>query len=228
MKCSADGELPRERKVYLAVYVSHPAVELYKEYLLINFSRDFKEVFIMLNNSKSNSPLLRLCVNAVMVALFLVFDLISIKFGNFKITFGGLPIILTAVMFGPLDGAVVGLLGSFLGQIFTYGIGITTPLWILPAGIRGLVMGLLFIAFKRSKNFGILTLEIVISSLIVTLANTGVIYLDSIILDYPSGIVLIQTALRAVSGILSAIVYSVIIKALMIVVDRYSTSHTKA
>lgn len=182
----------------------------------------------MLNNSKSNSPLFRLCVNAVMAALFLVFDLISIKFGNFKITFGGLPIILTAVMFGPLDGAVVGLLGSFLGQIFTYGIGITTPLWILPAGIRGLVMGLLFIAFKRSKNLGVLTIEIIISSLVVTLANTGVIYLDSIILQYPSGIVLIQTALRAVSGILSAIVYSVIIKALMIVVDRYSDTHTKA
>lgn len=179
----------------------------------------------MYNLSKSNSPVLRLCTNAVLIALVLVFDLISIKFGNFKITFGGLPIILCAIMYGPLDGAIVGLIGSFLGQLFSYGLGITTALWILPAGLRGLVMGLLFIAFNKSQKFSVLTLEIIISSIVVTLANTAIIYLDSIILNYPSGIVLIQTIIRVISGILSAIIYSIIIKVLIDVVNRYSKEH---
>ena len=58
-----------------------------------------------------------------------------------KITVDSLPILVAALLLGPLDGLAVGLIGSFLNQMLTYGLTVTTVLWILPAGIRGLVVG---------------------------------------------------------------------------------------
>ena len=164
----------------------------------------------------------RLCTDAVLIALVVIFDLISIKIGNdIKITFGGLPIILCTLLYGIADGAIVGMAGAFIGQLFTYGLTATTVLWIIPSGVRALVIGLLFIAFKKSTNPVTLTLCMIISSIAVTLVNTGVIYADSLVYHYPHGIVLITTVFRFISGIVSAIVYSAIICPILYAVKKY-------
>ena len=84
----------------------------------------------------------RICVCAILAALYFVFDLISIKAGPFKLSVSGLPIILVAIIYGPLDAMIVGFTGAFLGQLLSYGFTPTTILWCLPAVVRGLFVGL--------------------------------------------------------------------------------------
>ena len=176
----------------------------------------------------SKKTLQRLCINAILIALVVVFDILAVKLPNIKITFGGLPIIICAIIYGPLDGAVVGLCGSFIGQLFTYGLSITTPLWIIPAGARGIVMGLLFIAFKRIKAFPVLTLEIIISSIVVTALNTLATYLDGIIIGYDVRIVFVTTVIRFVIGIITAVIYSALTTVIIRATNHYSSKTTSA
>ncbi|MBQ9765694.1 MAG: folate family ECF transporter S component [Lachnospiraceae bacterium] len=92
----------------------------------------------------------QLCVNAVIIALFFVLDFLAIRIGNnMKITFSGLPIIVSAIFYGPVAGMAVGFIGALLGQMATYGIGLTTIFWILPAAVRGLVVGLFAVCLKK-------------------------------------------------------------------------------
>ena len=159
----------------------------------------------------------KLCILAMLIALFVVMDyfatIFSVALGeNIKISFSGLPVILASMLFGPVAGMTVGLLGSFTGQMLTYGFGPTTLLWILPAGIRGLSMGLLFSAFKKSTKISVLTLEVVISSLLVTTANTPLLYLNAIMYgNYQPDLFLVDTIYRFISSLLTAGVYSVLI-----------------
>ena len=68
--------------------------------------------------------------------------------------------------------------------MITYGMSATTLLWVLPAVIRGLSMGYLFKAFKKSIKPGILTLETCISSILVTLFNTGAMLVEQKLYGY--------------------------------------------
>lgn len=170
---------------------------------------------------KNKKQIQKLCINAMLAALVVVFDLISIKMGQIKITFGGLPIIIAAIFYGPLSGMAVGLIGSFLGQLFSYGLGITTALWILPAGVRGLLLGLLFIMFKKSTKPQILTIEIILSSLVVSAINTAVIYLDSIIYAYPLEAFIANTIFRFISSVITAIIYTALVYVLIKVLKKY-------
>lgn len=159
---------------------------------------------------KTKTYLKTLCVQAVMVALFVVLDLISIKMGNIKITFGGLPIILCSILYGPVSGMAVGLLGSFLGQLFSYGITATTILWILPAGIRGLSVGLLYRAFHRSEKIWVLGAEICATSLLVTVLNTLVNYIDSVVYGYSYVLALGTSVFRLISSVITAVAYTLV------------------
>lgn len=163
--------------------------------------------------SKNLSIPRKLCVAAVMAALFVVLDMLSIKIGqNIKITFGGLPIIVAAIFGGPVIGLLTGLVGAFIGQLISYGLSVTTVIWIIPAGVRGLAMGLLFIAFRRRTDWVTLGIEIVISSLIVTVLNTAALYIDSLIYGYYSAAVVFgATVFRIASSVLTSAVYVLVI-----------------
>lgn len=167
----------------------------------------------MKENTKNT--LKTLCVQAVMIALFVVLDMLSLKMGNIKITFGGLPIILCAILYGPVSGMSVGLLGSFIGQLLSYGLSATTVLWILPAGVRGLTMGLLFLAFKKKESVPVLGAEIVATSLLVTVLNTLVGYLDSLIIGYPYALALAESLFRLASSVITAVAYTAVVPILL-------------
>ncbi len=172
-----------------------------------------------------NKRTLRLCTNAILAALFIVLDLISIKMGPIKITFGGLPIILAAVLYGPLDGMAVGFVGAFIPQLITYGFGPTTLLWVAPAVIRGLLMGLMFKWFKKSEKPVILGIEIIISSLVVTVLNTIVSVLDGIIFGYTYELVLSVTAFRFISSVITAILYTVLVSVIIKAISIYKSQN---
>lgn len=167
----------------------------------------------------------QLCFCSVLAAFCFVLDycatLLNSVSGVFKLPLGALPIIIAAVQCGPLMGAAVGLTGTFLTQLITYGLTPTTVLWILPAGIRGVCMGLLFIAFKRSLETLPLTLEITISSVIVTAINTLVIYLDSVIYSYYSPAVVWGGLLtRVITAVISSFVFALILPPVVRVIDK--------
>lgn len=167
----------------------------------------------------------KLCVCGVLAAMCFVFDLFSIMLNNIipavKIPLSALPILVGAIMYGPLWGASVGLIGSFLGQILSYGLTPTTLLWIMPAAVRGLSMGLLFIAFRRSTKYHLLSIEISISALLVTAVNTWVMYFDSKLYHYYSyAYVFGGLTVRVVTGIVSAFVFAIILPPIVKTLQR--------
>ena len=100
---------------------------------------------------------LDLCMCAAAIALHIILELFcTIRIGNdLKITLAALPIIVIALLCGPVEGLLTGCIGTFLSQLLTYGITISTPFWILPYTIQGLAAGLLFRAFKKDNTIQI-------------------------------------------------------------------------
>ena len=128
-------------------------------------------------------------LKALFIAMHVALCYVSINFGNMVITAAGLPIIIGAMMFGPISGLEIGLMGSFLNQMLKYGFTATTILWILPAGIKGLLIG----AYAKHKNYKLnrkqMIFIIALSAVIVTTMNTAVMYIDSKLYGYYSSIV---------------------------------------
>lgn len=98
---------------------------------------------------KNNSKIKRMALNGMLAAMYIGLSLLSITMGPYKITIEGLPVVISAIAFGPLSAAVVGFLGEFLSQILSFGLTPTTLLWVLPAVARGLVIGLCLKPLRR-------------------------------------------------------------------------------
>ncbi len=67
-------------------------------------------------------------MDAMLAAVCVVLGCVGLNLGNNKITFEGLPVLIAAMMFGPIDGMIVGAVGTFLSQLIMWGLMITTPL----------------------------------------------------------------------------------------------------
>lgn len=124
----------------------------------------------------------------MLAAMCAVLGAVALDFGNLKVTLESLPIIIGAILFGPLDGAAIGFVGTFVYQLLRYGISVTTLLWILPYVVCGITVGL------YAKKHGFLLsvkqtiIIVVVSEIIVTTLNTGVMYIDSRIYGYYSAV----------------------------------------
>ena len=154
----------------------------------------------------------RLVTNAMLIAMYVVLSLVAtINLGNMKFTLDSLPIIVGAALFGPVDGMLIGLCGSFINQLITWGLGPTTLLWIIPAGVRGLLIGL----FAKHHNFDMSfkqTQFITISTaLVVTALNTAILYADAWIMGYHYAAVFIDLVLRIAAGIIIAFIFGAIL-----------------
>lgn len=159
-----------------------------------------------------------LCLAGVMAALYVGLDFLAVSIsapfgGQLKISFSGLPVIIVSIFGGPLWGAATGFVGALVGQMITYGFSATTLLWVLPAVIRGLSMGLLFRAFKKSMKPSVLILETGISSLLVTLFNTGAMLIEQMLYGYYSSYYAIVVAIptRVIAGIVTAVAFSLML-----------------
>lgn len=170
---------------------------------------------------KNSKNIKMICLAGVMAALYVCLDFLSVAvsapFGNsLKISMSGLPVIIVAVFCGPWWGAATGFIGAFIGQLISYGIGPTTLLWVLPAVARGITMGYLFRAFKRSTKPGILAIQTCISSLIVTTLNTIALLIDQMMYGYSSYYAIwIAVPGRIIAGILTALVFSLMLPTIL-------------
>lgn len=158
----------------------------------------------------------KMVLNALFIAMYVILSYVSINLGNMAITFSGLPIIVGAMLLGPAAGLEIGLLGSLLDQLLRYGLTATTVIWILPAGVRGLMVG----AYSRHKNYRLNTRQmafiILISAFVVTALNTVAMYIDSKFYGYYTWVYVFGALLlRYVSAVLTSIVYLLVIPALL-------------
>ena len=79
---------------------------------------------------------------AMLTAVYVVLNFAgTVRLGWINISVASLPVIVGAMLYGPVGGLLVGLLGAFMGQLLTYGVTATTILWILPQAARGLLVG---------------------------------------------------------------------------------------
>ena len=227
VKCRPNGELLDGRRVS-AVRLPHPAAEskdpppYFRKY-------GNKEVLYMQEAKKSNNNIRMLCLAGIMAAFYVCLDFLAVSvsapFGDsLKISISGLPVIIVSIFCGPWWGAATGFTGAFIGQMITYGIGPTTLLWVLPAVARGITMGYLFRAFKKSTKPGILAIQICISSLIVTLLNTGALLIDQMIYGYSSYYaIFIAIPTRVIAGILTALVFSLMLPTIINSLNKHIT-----
>ncbi|MBR0040442.1 MAG: folate family ECF transporter S component [Oscillospiraceae bacterium] len=162
----------------------------------------------------------RLAADAMLAAMFFVLSLFSINLPGMKITLDSLPILVAAMLLGPLDGLAVGLVGSFLNQMITYGFTATTLLWILPAGLRGLLVGLYAKRHAFSLNVRQMIFITVATALLVTALNTLLLYIDSWVYSYSYIAALPTVALRIAAGIITAVVFSLLLPTILSALRR--------
>lgn len=162
------------------------------------------------------SKLHRITINAMLAALFVGLSYLAADLGVIKFTFAPIAIILAGFLFGPADGFAVALVGATLEQLLKYGVSITLPLWVIPALVRGLLVGFGARLFRRAmseskkKNLIFTALITLVSSLVVTTLNTPVLYFDAWLFDYLQYTEVFGLALfwRYVSGIVCSVFYT--------------------
>lgn len=156
-----------------------------------------------------NSRIRRMCMDGMLVGIFVVLAKLTIKAGPIHIAFSGLTVVFATCYFGMADGLIVALLGETIIQLTSsYGIGPTTPLWLWSPSFRALILGLFDLPFRKKGDhidlhlvfYGIASL---IAGLFVTLVNAGVEFLDAWIIGYSFAVTLPILGLRIVSSIVS-------------------------
>ena len=162
----------------------------------------------------------QLVMDALLAAMCVVLGFLSINIGNvMKISLEDFPVIFAALMFGPVDGMVVAAIGIFLYQLLSYGLSVTTVLWILPFIAAGAVAGFYAKKWNYSNNGKQLLMIFIVCELIVCLLNTVAIYADSKIYGYYhptiiTGMILIRLATAIGKGVVLGLISEPILKAL--------------
>lgn len=159
-----------------------------------------------------------MAVVAIMAAMYFLLSLFSIKAGNIRITLTSVVTVVMAYLCGPCMAAVSVFIGEFLSQLLNYGIGITTILWLIPPMLRAILVGNLYWLFRKVTKNGVQELNFVrflvvnsLSSIVVTIANTGVMALDALILGYyTKAYVFAAFFVRLGIGIITSVIVSFI------------------
>ena len=158
----------------------------------------------------------QLSVDAALAAMCAVLGAVSIDLGNIKFSFESLPVIIGALLFGPIDGLFIGGIGTFLYQFLRYGLTVTTPLWILPDVLCGLVVGL----YAKRRGFALSRVQqmfiITFASVLIFVLNTAVLYIDSKVYGYYSFVYIFGTLVpRTLVCFAKAAVFSAVMPVLL-------------
>ena len=162
----------------------------------------------------------QLVMDALLAAMCVVLGFMSIRIGNImKISLEDFPVIIAALMFGPVEGMIVGGIGIFLYQLLSYGITVTTVLWILPFVIVGAIAGLYAKKAGYNNSKKQIFFIFLVCEILVCLLNTGAIYADSKIYGYYyptiiTGMILIRLATAVGKGVVLGLISPPILKAM--------------
>ena len=170
----------------------------------------------------------RLTLDAMFVALYFVLGtFLSFKLpGAIQISFSSIPILLCAFLLSPADAMAVALVGNFLEQVLDpspYGFA-TLALWLIPGVVQAALAG--FGAKKvRTLTDGkqklVLTVAVIIvAELMLTLLNTGALYLDGYLLHYPVKALHLLMPLRLLNAGVRAAISCVLVPLLSVPLGR--------
>ena len=156
--------------------------------------------------------LTRIAYDALLAAMCVALGYFSIDLGAQKITLENLPILIGALMFGPVDGMAIAAVGIFLTQMLKYGIDLSTPLWVIPYVIQGLFAG----GWARIRKFRLKSWEVVllmaVSGILVTAVNTlSLIIYYKYILGSPIQSVIVAIPRRLLVSVAKSITFAVVI-----------------
>lgn len=148
----------------------------------------------------------QLSIDAMLAAVCLVLANLALNFGNLKLTFESLPVHIGALLFGPVDGMLIGGVGTLLYQMLSYGFTATTALWIIPYVLCGLFVGWASRKAKFSLSGRQTILVVMLGELLITLANTFALYVDSHVYGYYTptfitGVLGLRLLICAVKGV---------------------------
>ena len=164
----------------------------------------------------------QLATDAILAAMCAALGALALDMNSIKITLESFPILLGAMLFGPLDGLVIGAVGTALYQLLRYGVSATTVLWILPYCVCGLLTGW----YARKKGYRLTVPQsvgiAVLAELIVTTLNTGVMYVDAKLYGYYfKGFITGMLAIRYLVCVAKAVVYGVLLPRLIGAVRQF-------
>ncbi len=189
--------------------------------------------------SKTRFPVRRIAIDAVLIAMYFGLSLLSVEIGGIKLTFASLPTLICAMLFGPVDGFLVGFLGAFMEQMIKYGFTATTLLWVLPPAIRGLFVGVCALLLKKymsvdailsTKRPYVYFVVTLLSGAIVSTLNTLVYYVDAKMFGYYEYHMIFGVFwLRIASGLLSTLLMAVVALPVVAALQRANfVPHKKA
>ncbi len=156
---------------------------------------------------------IRLTYDAVLAAMCAVLGSIaSLDFGTFKFTFENFPVLVGALLFGPVDGMLIGGIGIFLSQMIRYGVELSTPLWVLPYVISGLFTGFCAKKLRFSISQVQMIVIIVLNGIIVTAANTlGLFIYNKYILKVPLAATIAAIPKRVLISVIKSVVFAFVL-----------------
>ncbi|MBR5339416.1 MAG: ECF transporter S component [Lachnospiraceae bacterium] len=170
--------------------------------------------------SKKKGWILRITYDGLLAALCAVLGSVAaIDIGIAKLTFENVPVVIAGLLFGPVDGMLVGFVGIFLSQVIRYGIDASTMLWVAPYVLSGLVVGLGALLCRFRPKFWQLLTILIVDAIVVTGSNTVGLYIYYYyILRTPKetmfAAIPVRLAVSAVKGVLYAILMPLLIKGL--------------
>lgn len=112
----------------------------------------------------------KLTVMALLIALEIILSrFLSLSAWNTKIGFSFVPIVVAAILYGPIQAAVVGALGDFIGAIL-FPIGAYFPGFTFTAFLTGLVFG--FFLHKEQTVLRTVCAVLIVQFILGLLLNT--------------------------------------------------------
>ena len=169
-----------------------------------------------------------ICRVALLAAMYFLLNMLEIRTpGNLHITFDRLPVVVSALAFGPVEAMLVAMFGELLNQIISpYGITATTLLWVIPpmiqAGLIGAAAVRMQAAGKRLERRPVACYAVSIAAAVITTAaNTAVIWLDSVLYGYYTfALVFGSAVVRFITGIVAAVLVATVAMPLVALLRR--------
>ena len=172
----------------------------------------------------------KITILALLSAVHVVLSMLVIQAGSYKLTFEHFPVVLSAILFGPWGGMIVGGLGEFVNQMLTYGMTPTTVLFISPFVVRGFLVGIFAKCFPKQVGKGAICekqvpvffiILCVASGIVSSCVNTIAIYVDSKMVGYYTfAYVFGALPLRLILSAITSVVIGIVIKPVIIALDK--------
>lgn len=144
-----------------------------------------------------------------------------------RIGFGAIPIQISGILMGPVIGGIVGVIADLLGFVMNPGGGIFFPGFTLTAALNGIIPGLLFNYFRKTKgniNFNI------INAIITVLISIGIVLImfqSKVLKAIEGSIYLYDGKLPVFTAVAYILLVALFILVPTVITKKYKSVHDK-